>query len=105
VCLYNIGMKADTRTGIAEGSKRDILDIVALNVRSEIAFGQFSDGCTSLFWHTPKTEWLGQNWDVRLQSLPPLRVTNHFQVAKRTGTKSNSPHHPADLASRNQNYN
>ncbi|KAF2095120.1 peptidase C45 acyl-coenzyme A:6-aminopenicillanic acid acyl-transferas-like protein [Rhizodiscina lignyota] len=49
--------------GIAEGAERDILDIVALNVRTEIAFGQFSDGCTSVSWHGEKRAWLGQNWD------------------------------------------
>jgi isopenicillin-N N-acyltransferase-like protein len=50
--------------GIADGSQRDILDIIALNVRTEIAFGLFSDGCTSLFWKTPTHTFLGQNWDV-----------------------------------------
>lgn len=49
--------------GIADGAERDILDIVALNVRTEIAFGQFSDGCTSVSWHGEKRAWLGQNWD------------------------------------------
>lgn len=50
--------------GIADGSKRDILDIVAINVRTEIAFGLFSDGCTSLFWRTNSHTFLAQNWDV-----------------------------------------
>lgn len=50
--------------GIADASKHDILDIVAINVRTEIAFGLFSDGCTSLFWDTPGNVFLGQNWDV-----------------------------------------
>lgn len=50
--------------GIADGSKRDILDIVAINVRTEIAFGLMTDGCTSLFWDTPGNVFLGQNWDV-----------------------------------------
>lgn len=50
--------------GIAEGSGLHILDIVALNCRSEIALGLFSDGCTSLGWKTA-TEGviLAQNWD------------------------------------------
>lgn len=51
--------------GIADGSGRDLLDIVALNVRTEINFGLFSDGCTSVAWHTEKRAWLAQNWDVR----------------------------------------
>jgi len=52
--------------GIADGSDRDLLDIVALNVRTEINFGLFSDGCTSLAWQTEKRAWLAQNWDVRM---------------------------------------
>jgi isopenicillin-N N-acyltransferase-like protein len=50
--------------GIADGSGRELLDIVALNVRTEINFGLFSDGCTSLAWKTGERSWLGQNWDV-----------------------------------------
>ncbi|KAJ7208689.1 acyl-coenzyme A:6-aminopenicillanic acid acyl-transferase-domain-containing protein [Mycena pura] len=53
--------------GIAEGANLSILDIIALNARSEIALGLFSDGCTSLGW---KLEGnchgdviLAQNWD------------------------------------------
>jgi isopenicillin-N N-acyltransferase-like protein len=50
--------------GIAEGSGLDVLDIVALNCRSEIALGHFSDGCTSLGWSTPGDGVvLAQNWD------------------------------------------
>lgn len=50
--------------GIADGAGRELLDIVALNVRTEINFGLFSDGCTSLAWHTEDRAWLAQNWDV-----------------------------------------
>lgn len=50
--------------GIAEGSGLGVLDIVALNCRSEIALGMFGDGCTSLGWKTEKEGVvLGQNWD------------------------------------------
>ena len=52
--------------GIADGAGRELLDIVALNVRTEINFGLFSDGCTALAWHTEKHAWLAQNWDVRI---------------------------------------
>lgn len=34
--------------GVADGCGRDILDIVTLNVRSEICLTNYSDGCTSL---------------------------------------------------------
>jgi hypothetical protein len=50
--------------GIADGSGADLLDIVALNVRTEINFGMFSDGCTALSWQTEKRAYLAQNWDV-----------------------------------------
>ncbi|KAL2820700.1 acyl-coenzyme A:6-aminopenicillanic acid acyl-transferase-domain-containing protein [Aspergillus granulosus] len=49
--------------GIAQGSGRSLLDIVALNVRTEIAFGCFSDGCTALSWQSEKHSFLAQNWD------------------------------------------
>jgi hypothetical protein len=52
--------------GVAEGAKLDIHDIIAINVRTEITFGHFSDGCTSLAWKTADHSFLGQNWDVRL---------------------------------------
>ncbi|KAJ7640778.1 AAT-domain-containing protein [Mycena polygramma] len=59
----------------------DVLDIIALNARSEIALGQWDDGCTSLAWRISdapgptsspgSTGWatakqiLAQNWDWR----------------------------------------
>lgn len=50
--------------GIAEGAELDILDIVALNCRSEIALGKFSDGCTALCWKkSDSARVLSQNWD------------------------------------------
>lgn len=54
--------------GIADGASRELLDIVALNVRTEINFGLFSDGCTALAWHTEKHALLGQNWDASSKS-------------------------------------
>ncbi len=55
--------------GIADGAGRDLLDIVALNVRTEINFGLFTEGCTSLAWHVGQRAWLAQNWDVSIFSL------------------------------------
>jgi isopenicillin-N N-acyltransferase-like protein len=50
--------------GIAEGSGLDVLDIVALNCRSEIALGSFTDGCTSVGVKTENEGvFLAQNWD------------------------------------------
>ena len=55
---------AEEMRGVAEGAGVEYLDVVALNVRTEIAFGLFSDGCTSMSWKTEKRSFLGQNWDV-----------------------------------------
>ena len=63
--------------GIAAGAGVDFLDVLALNVRTEINFGLFtgdaasktkvadtpSDGCTALSWLTDGNSWLCQNWD------------------------------------------
>lgn len=50
--------------GIAEGAELNILDILALNCRSEIALGKFSDGCTTLSWKkNENARVLSQNWD------------------------------------------
>lgn len=54
-----------TKTGIAAGSKRGLVEIIALNVRTEIVFGQFSDGCTSVYYQGDGVSLQGQNWDVR----------------------------------------
>ncbi|KAI0350650.1 AAT-domain-containing protein [Trametes cingulata] len=61
--------------GIADGVRSaehpqvDMLDIVAMNARSEIALGQWDDGCTSVAWkiRAPGThkQILAQNWDWR----------------------------------------
>ncbi|RVX75171.1 hypothetical protein B0A52_00523 [Exophiala mesophila] len=81
--------------GIADGAGADYTDILALNIRSEIAFSMFqdpasepssstsinidSDGCTSIGWITPNGKtFLGQNWDWKppqMQNLIILRVT------------------------------
>jgi isopenicillin-N N-acyltransferase-like protein len=53
--------------GVAQGAGVEYADILALNVRTEIAFGAFSDGCTALSWRDLKSEKgnsvLAQNWD------------------------------------------
>ncbi|EED15956.1 acyl-CoA:6-aminopenicillanic-acid-acyltransferase, putative [Talaromyces stipitatus ATCC 10500] len=64
--------------GVADGSAQSLVDIVALNVRTEIAFGKFSDGCTSLAWLTKDNAFLGQNWDwqeKQRQNLILLKIT------------------------------
>ncbi|KAI1636664.1 acyl-coenzyme A:6-aminopenicillanic acid acyl-transferase-domain-containing protein [Biscogniauxia mediterranea] len=80
--------------GIAAGAGVPFLDVLALNVRTEIAFGLFtssssssssssslavdpppSDGCTSLGWLADDgTSFLGQNWDWQVEQAPNLLV-------------------------------
>ncbi|KAL2858548.1 acyl-coenzyme A:6-aminopenicillanic acid acyl-transferase-domain-containing protein [Aspergillus pseudoustus] len=77
--------------GIAEGAQLDVLDVLALNIRTEIAFGLFDensrrpmaidtvdvvDGCTTLGWKTPPTgeTWLAQNWDWKSKQKPNLII-------------------------------
>ena len=49
--------------GVADGACVELSDIIACNVRTEIAFGCFSDGCTALSWRTNDASFLAQNWD------------------------------------------
>lgn len=72
--------------GIAEGAKLDVLDVLALNIRSEIAFGLFDehsrrpmaiqvDGCTTLGWKVPSgSTYLAQNWDWKSRQKPNLII-------------------------------
>ncbi|KAI0515135.1 peptidase C45 acyl-coenzyme A:6-aminopenicillanic acid acyl-transferase-like protein [Xylaria bambusicola] len=80
--------------GIAEGAGLTFLDILALNIRSEITFGLFtdvaagnnslasvpSDGCTSLGWLTASgPSFLAQNWDWEVEQTPNLLVCHVSQ--------------------------
>lgn len=58
--------------GVADGAGVAYLDILALNVRTEIAFGAFSDGCTALSWLGPESSILAQNWDWDLEQAENL---------------------------------
>ena len=51
--------------GIADGSGVELIDIVTLNVRSEICLTNYSDGCTSLTQlnNTTNDLYICQNWD------------------------------------------
>ncbi|KAJ4325389.1 hypothetical protein N0V94_000731 [Neodidymelliopsis sp. IMI 364377] len=69
--------------GIADGAGKELLDIVAINVRTEINFGLFSDGCTALSWHN-KNAWLGQNWDWMTEQKQNLIITKITQAGKPT---------------------
>jgi isopenicillin-N N-acyltransferase-like protein len=64
--------------GIADGTDLGVEDIIAINVRTEIAFGLFSDGCTALSWKEKGNggSWLAQNWDWN-----PLQKRNLVQLS------------------------
>ncbi|KAI9839181.1 MAG: hypothetical protein M1819_003174 [Sarea resinae] len=49
--------------GVAEGAGVDFESILALNVRTEIAYGMATDGCTVLSWKAGEASFLAQNWD------------------------------------------
>lgn len=81
----------------AAGRRIDIFDVVALNARSEIALGQFDDGCTALAWNigdlTDHDETskgvrrqhkriLAQNWDWRTAVGPNLVLASIKQEGK-----------------------
>lgn len=77
---------AEEMRGIATGAGVSILDIVALNVRTEIAYGLRtatpSDGCTSAYYRatdsagglagSSTTALQGQNWDWQREQAPHL---------------------------------
>jgi isopenicillin-N N-acyltransferase like protein len=50
--------------GVADGAGVSFEDVLALNVRTEIAYGMFKDGCTALSWKEEERSFLAQNWDV-----------------------------------------
>ena len=54
--------------GLAEGAGQPFLSILALNVRTEIAYGmekkKENDGCTALSYYSDGSAFLAQNWDV-----------------------------------------
>ncbi|KAF4963977.1 hypothetical protein FSARC_8056 [Fusarium sarcochroum] len=75
--------------GLADGAGVDLLDIVALNVRTEITFSLYTvnphapiktDGCTSLAYRQQNGEvLLAQNWDWQLQQAPNLFICHISQ--------------------------
>ena len=73
--------------GLADGANVDLLDILALNVRTEITFGLFTDqvsipmdGCTSLAMKTETGKMLlAQNWDWHAEQSPNLVICHISQ--------------------------
>ncbi|KAL6921297.1 hypothetical protein FSST1_005323 [Fusarium sambucinum] len=88
--LRNISPRhAEELQGLADGAGVDLLDIVALNVRTEITFSLYTedpttpiqtDGCTSAAFRQPNGEvLLAQNWDWQLKQAPNLLICHISQ--------------------------
>ncbi|KAF2153126.1 AAT-domain-containing protein [Myriangium duriaei CBS 260.36] len=92
--------------GVADGAQTDLLTIVALNVRTEINFGLFSDGCTALSWRTEDenggSSFLAQNWDwetpqrenlvlldVRKANCPRIKMVTEAGIIGKIGMNEN----------------
>ncbi|TCD61623.1 hypothetical protein EIP91_008147 [Steccherinum ochraceum] len=84
----------DEMRGIADGmgDGTTVMDIVALNARSEIALGMWQDGCTALGWHLKSNssrrlkkhgrQILAQNWDWRTEVGQNLALITIKQFSK-----------------------
>ncbi|KAH0154376.1 AAT-domain-containing protein, partial [Aureobasidium melanogenum] len=70
--------------GIADGAQKTLADIIALNVRTEINFGLFSDGCTALSWLHDDSSILAQNWDWMTEQKQNLVLMTIHQPNKPT---------------------
>ncbi|EDU42474.1 isopenicillin N acyltransferase [Pyrenophora tritici-repentis Pt-1C-BFP] len=71
--------------GVADGAGVGLLDIVAVNVRTEINFGLGLDGeGDAMGWTTSERMWLGQNWDWMPDQQQNLVITKITQEDKPT---------------------
>lgn len=75
--------------GIAEGAGIEFLDILALNVRTEISMGLLSDGCTAVY--SQESGLLAQNWDWEVPQRENLVVMNISTTPGSNIDKSSSP--------------
>ena len=88
--------------GVAIGAQVPYLSIVALNVRTEIAYGMSKDGCTALYWRTEKSTFQAQNWDwqeeqkenlinltIRSPSKPVIHMITEAGIIGKIGSNSN----------------
>ena len=73
--------------GVADGANLDLEDILALNVRTEIAYGMFSDGCTAFTWKVGEKSFIAQNWDVGPS--PPGTLRTSIGLMPNSGRPSN----------------
>ena len=82
-----IGELFTSFSGIAKGADVPYRAILALNVRTEVAYGMSQDGCTALSWKTNSTStgggtsFLAQNWDWQEEQRQNLI---HLQIHRRS---------------------
>lgn len=76
----NVPQYVTEMRGIAEGAGVKYEDILALNVRTEVAFGAFNDGCTALSWKSGATSILAQNWDWNTEFVSPPLITDQTNI-------------------------
>ncbi|KAK2825727.1 hypothetical protein FQN49_007423 [Arthroderma sp. PD_2] len=69
--------------GIAQGADVDVKSVLALNVRTEIAYGLFDDGCTAFAWKGAGESFLAQNWDWDEEQAPNL-ISLHITLSDPT---------------------
>ena len=74
----------DEMRGVADGAGVDFESILALNVRTEIAYGMMSDGCTAFAWKTADITYLAQNWDWNAAQRENIICTHITQSGKPT---------------------
>lgn len=58
--------------GLADGAGLAKETVLALNVRTEVAFGLYTDGCTAFALHGSRAGILSQNWDWKGAQAPNL---------------------------------
>lgn len=88
--------------GIASGADVPYISILALNVRTEIAYGMSKDGCTALFWRNEQSAFLAQNWDwqeeqqenlinlkINQESKPSISMVTEAGIIGKIGLNSN----------------
>ena len=63
--------------GLACGAGVGFESVLALNVRTEIAFGMFNDGCTAFSWRGAGKSFLAQNWDVSCKPLANSKLRSY----------------------------
>lgn len=91
--------------GIAQGAGRELLEIVMLNTRTELAYGLAPlDGCTSVWCETSTGALQGQNWDVSRLFLDVISlVTDIHLVLQGVQEESDSIDYQAGAPPNNQN--